>query len=588
MASKDRSKNVWFVPKRANVHQMVALLDGIITRSYDGSTWNTSKQDNLNLDLKNWGATRSGNKIAPQGMRTLLASVHYLGFVYLDSSSKSTILRVTETGYNFYNYHKSSLIRMPRLERELSINTSDYVKEQLIKLQITNPILLPHCEDIFVFPFRVILKMLIELGYLDKEEIAMYAFHTKNLSEIDYKIQEIKTFRQLDASQRKMLVDAYSKTEIGNLTLVQAASAGYFMQFCVSSGMIQRTNRKVGNRDRSIDCIEIVSSEVVEANRIIDYFKDTNTYNFESNLELWINYFGNPRRLKPPINISVVNETHYDLYIEYYNQNHLSEIAILAQNEKVEFATFKEEEYSILIYDIASTNQLYEMKKSFTCSEKIKITNNLIQGILNDNLSYQSLNQQELMSEIIEHLDSKTFSEKMLIKLRMLNLKLKIDKEKDKALRGAQFEYLVYLYLFQLKEQNKIDDVIWNGKIGKYNLPLQSPGGKYGTPDMVIIIENIHYVLELTTIKSKDAQFKAELSSVPDHIRLYAEKLKGTQKVHGIFCAPEIHERNHNTMKAILQSENVPFISITSSDFFNIFEGNTKEEILNKLSSYYS
>lgn len=30
MASKNRDKEVWFVPKRANVHQMIALLHGII------------------------------------------------------------------------------------------------------------------------------------------------------------------------------------------------------------------------------------------------------------------------------------------------------------------------------------------------------------------------------------------------------------------------------------------------------------------------------------------------------------------------------------------------------------------------------
>ena len=70
MASKNRDKEVWFVPKRANVHQMIALLHGIIKRNYDGTTWNTSKQDTLNLELKNLGATKSGNKIAPQGMRT--------------------------------------------------------------------------------------------------------------------------------------------------------------------------------------------------------------------------------------------------------------------------------------------------------------------------------------------------------------------------------------------------------------------------------------------------------------------------------------------------------------------------------------
>ena len=40
------------------------------------------------------------------------------------------------------------------------------------KLQITNPIINKDCENIYVFPFRFMLKILLRLKYLDKEEIA--------------------------------------------------------------------------------------------------------------------------------------------------------------------------------------------------------------------------------------------------------------------------------------------------------------------------------------------------------------------------------------------------------------------------------
>lgn len=45
MAQKDRDKEYWLIPKRANLHQSVVLLKGIINLGYDGKTWNPSKQD---------------------------------------------------------------------------------------------------------------------------------------------------------------------------------------------------------------------------------------------------------------------------------------------------------------------------------------------------------------------------------------------------------------------------------------------------------------------------------------------------------------------------------------------------------------
>ena len=35
MAQRNRSKEVWLIPKRVNLHQTICLLDGIIERNYD-------------------------------------------------------------------------------------------------------------------------------------------------------------------------------------------------------------------------------------------------------------------------------------------------------------------------------------------------------------------------------------------------------------------------------------------------------------------------------------------------------------------------------------------------------------------------
>lgn len=122
-----------------------------------------------------------------------------------------------------------------------------------------------------------------------------------------------------------------------------------------------------------------------------------------------------------------------------------------------------------------------------------------------------------------------------------------------------------------------IDEVIWNGKVGKYGLPIQAPGGKTGTPDIVFVIDDLHIVVEVTTIKSKSLQFSAEGSSVPDHIRLY--KRETGKEVVGVFCAPMIHERNTGTMRSTIAPYGIELHCITDKKLVEILSNNTREGI---------
>ncbi len=106
MAQQNRSKELWLIPKRGNLHQTICLIDGIIDRNYSGTSWNPSKQDNLGVNLKKWGATNDGKNISQQSIRTLVASMpQYLGFLYIDpyANSKTNILRLTPAGAIYNN-----------------------------------------------------------------------------------------------------------------------------------------------------------------------------------------------------------------------------------------------------------------------------------------------------------------------------------------------------------------------------------------------------------------------------------------------------------------------------------------------------
>lgn len=188
---------------------------------------------------------------------------------------------------------------------------------------------------------------------------------------------------------------------------------------------------------------------------------------------------------------------------------------------------------------------------------------------------------EEIAEDIIEHCSSQNFSGKTLNYISTLNKVLGLDKLNDKSLRGAYFEYYAYKMLLKLLDLKVIDNVIWNGKIGKYGLPTQAPGGKTGTPDIIFTIDDTDYVLELTTIKSKSGQFAAEGSSVPDHIRLH--KMNSKNNVVGIFCAPVIHERNTNAMQSILEQFDIKLHCITEKDFINVLLTKNRDNIKNFL-----
>jgi hypothetical protein len=96
-----------------------------------------------------------------------------------------------------------------------------------------------------LYPYRNTLKLCQELGYLDKEEIGFLIFAMK--SDSDYAVTRdlILEFRDLVPSERKAKIDNYKKSEAGQVTLVKAPTAHYFMSFCKSSGYFSVVDKSI-------------------------------------------------------------------------------------------------------------------------------------------------------------------------------------------------------------------------------------------------------------------------------------------------------------------------------------------------------
>lgn len=580
MAQKNRSKEVWLIPKRVSLHQTICLIDGIIERNYSGTSWNEQKQNNLGVNLKKWGATKDGKNISSQAIRTLVASVpQYLGFLYINTESTPNTICLTEAGMVLWHSHKDALVKIPNLVKgkDSLITTSNSVLKQMEKLQITNPIINKDCENIYVFPFRFMLKVLLRVGYLDQEEIAYFLFKVRSEDELDIIVQEIENFRKLPTENREALINAFKNTHIGNITLVKASSAGYFISLCQITGIIEKIKINPKNREGIISALKI-------SNQYQDYVKEmlttkylyAETYDFKDNLQLWIDYIGNPLRNHPPIDVSISNKTDNKFLLQIFKDGICKYDDLINQHDVLTFPMFVNENYDVKIIDILSG----EEKETICIYPTFEQKEFEIEGHFNETtVKIETL--EDIAKDILEHCETANFAGKTLNYLNTLSKTTGIDKINDKSLRGAYFEYYVYKLLSILKNSNVIDEVIWNGKIGKYGLPVQAPGGKTGTPDIIFIIDDLHIVVELTTIKAKSLQFSAEASSVPDHIGLYSRETK--DNVIGIFCAPTIHERNTATMKAAISNYGIALHCLTDNELIELLLNNNREEIKNKL-----
>lgn len=578
MAQKNRSKEIWLIPKRVNLHQTICLIDGIIERKYDGTSWNPQKQNNLGVNLKKWGATKDEKNISPQAIRTLVASIpQYLGFLYVNTESTPNTICLTEAGMALWYKHKDELVKVPNLVdgKDLLITESETVLKQMEKLQITNPIISKDCENIYVFPFRFMLKVLLKVGYLDQEEIAYFLFKVRNEDEVDVIVQEIENFRKLSTENRESLINVFKSTHIGNITLVKASSAGYFISLCQITGIMDKLKVTPNNRDGAIAALKINDTYMRYVEEMLNSkYKNAEIYDFEDNLQLWIDYIGDPSRDYPPIDVSIINKANSSFLIQVYKDGACNYDDLIDENGVLQFPMFVNEQYDVKIIDVSTGDELETLAICPTFEQReFEIECRL------NNAVVANETVEDVAKEIMEHCAATNFAGKTLNYLNTLSKVTGIDKTGDKSLRGAYFEYYVYKMLSILKAEKVVDEVIWNGKIGKYGLPTQAPGGKTGTPDMVFTIDDLHIVVELTTIKAKSLQFSAEGSSVPDHIRLY--KQESGKDVVGVFCAPTIHERNTAVMKSTIAPYGIELHCITDKELIELLLTKDREKIKN-------
>ena len=146
--TRTRSLEIWHVPKRQNIHQIIGAVEILAQEAFNGKSWTSGRMEAFNTQLGMQGLTNNGRPLALSGRRTLEALLKYLGFIYLDKDTTPQTIHVTNAGLELIKKHGSVLgkrknLRLVQTNNE-EIIESPLVKHQMAKLQITNPAIRLH------------------------------------------------------------------------------------------------------------------------------------------------------------------------------------------------------------------------------------------------------------------------------------------------------------------------------------------------------------------------------------------------------------------------------------------------------------
>jgi AlwI restriction endonuclease len=568
MPSRDE---IWYVPKRTSVHQIIGLVEAVVLKSISGKTFRSGQQEALATELRKRGLTQSRN-LSQQSVRTLLASgPQYLGLVYKSQELNTVKLFVTKAGLALKSEGnlESALAytNLSEWEKNHPFPKSAVILNQLMKLIINNPVS-ENGGNFSVFPFRAAIELAIELGYIDFEELGYLVFQLQKHEDLPLLVQRIRNFRDLPASSRRLEIDAFKKTDAGNLSLVKAPSATYFMNICVYSGLfeIEQTVTSNAGTQKSI-----VLKDTQEAIELLESYPPARAYDFKGNLQLWIDYIGSPERKLPPrdyiIQIDVLEDSSY--LVELKNFEGLKRtLTFDGVSAAWSVPMFEAEEYKLVLHSSSSPDEcLFDIIPGNDPVINVSVsgagTSSTVETFENSATRILEAIDEVMLTGWDSRIKKRTHLIKSLTGKDHLNNRTK----------GGRLEELFNLLLKIAESEGRVDSVRWYGKYGQDGIPGPAPGGKDGNPDLVFEIDDIAVVLELTTIKGTRAQWNSsEAASVPDHINSYIHE-DPNSRVAGIFSAPGIDSRVRNTFTLHENKTKVPIICLDLNVLANLLSG---------------
>jgi len=533
----------WAVPKRCDLNEMRGMLQ-VYYNMVKGKKW--YKWNNYHQELvarRMYYLKKCDKLLSTKSIRVIKDEAQFFGFTHIDQNKR---LIITKAGELFINSKKPN----------------EVFKNQFLKLQLTNPSEERYIKEINVFPFRVILQLLIDLKYLTPNEAGLYVFTMKNQKDLPDVEKDILNFRKMSDNEKANLINQFKKTTIGRKLLVLAPYVGYAWSFFLQTGLLRKDKNGF---------LRILEEKREEIENTLLKFKEIEPGEFE-NINEWFQYFGNPKYLYPPqkatIKVLLQNgSSAKDFFLEITG-NGIKKSDFTSSKGEAHFNLFKENVYDINFYSpedygkAVFTQKNIAYKKTFTFKVPTKIP------LREEAIEYYIKNLNDLVSK-------KRYDEELQRKLNILRERKFPISKIIKFIRGGRFEQLIYKILDLLKEKGIFDEVIWNGKEGKYGIP--QPAEKVSTetkkklPDIIAQKDNYIFIIETTLLRGRAQWEKPEAVSVPDHIEDTIAVSKG-KNVFGIFIAEKLDKSVEENLINRAITKGYKIVPIELKDFLEIIK----------------
>lgn len=568
----------WLIPKRCNVYQTLALL-AVLEKYPTYCNFTAANQSNVATKMRvDFGASKK-RTVQAQSARTTKAMAEYMGFL----KSEGNQIEITEIGKKFLNNHKAELINKGyTLEKPIAqlISEAEEWKEQMVKLQLTNPSQ-PKCEDVSIYPFRFVLRLLKQKTYIDKEELAMFVLTATKESDFGRVSKEIDKFRAKKYLYRKKQVDKFKSTKFGNIALAQASSATYFMSMSEATGLIERKRQPIVNPGtrRKVPAIIIKPSKMTEVDTILRVYGVKTCLKFlHDERKMWDYYFCEDG-INYPLEIEIHNKSKSNVLLQIDNITKGitadQEMTINAKQKDILYAV-PGWDYVAHVYDFTDTTPSTDITIG-TAVSKIDIN----QGMLS---SKSRMTKSEIIREIRMLLSSSGVTERIQKQLEMYTRLTKVPTTNTKMYRGAYLEMYFGMLFEYLKSKKVIDNYESSTKINRYNIPHAMPNNA----DFVISVGNTNAVLEITLMRPTKTkiskEMKMEIEGAIRHMREQKDKvdLPSGKKSLGIFAPGSVNTVLTNEIGNWMRTYAVvDEKTITLTELLELLEREDKSEIRN-------
>jgi len=552
-SSQRRNKQMWHINKSnagTLILQFCGFLKIVKEKDLENRNWRSIK-DIIKREMSVRGL--SAPRISDSRIGTLKSDIYQMGFIQY----KETGLIITKAGKFFLNNPREALLK------------------QYIKLQFTNPPIYRFCKNIYVFPVLGLIKLLLKLNYLTKEEIGYIVF-TKFLYEDDLEnvIEKIQEFRIKQPKERKEILTKFKNTPEGHVALKAASTAGYLCSRLNLTDIFEYNTPKI---------LKLKKNKLKKIHLLVKKYQNISPYPYKKTKldhKIWFEYFGNPDIEYPPqIKKISFNSSSVQEVIVRISRNDENEASYNTKTNKILFHPFFNEcRYNVEIYNgVSNTTSAIIISPKFNKDVILDLEQSQIKTIKLDANYYKD--------KILELINSSDYDQELKNKLSYLRYVFELTNFNQSSIRGARLEELFKKLLDELKNDLKIKKIIWKGRIDEYGIPHPTPGGIQGNPDIVFIIDNKIILLELTTIRSRSGQENAESFNIVRHARNFESNNKDLYKKYKIkeslivFSAPILHKDLCRSLENIFIADNIKHSFIPIEDLLNVFLKNKVESI---------